>query len=189
MADQELFGDKGYLSPIISGHENIKESDIDTRTLSVSADTAQIGDIVTQDAETWPAVDLCQAGESPLGMIIKLTDNEDMPTYTTPDTALTDGLRVQVLLFKRSIGATIALKLAAGAVAHVDGDKVVAAAAGEVLKSVSTLALSTGDTYTDAAVNAAVNAEAERLEQGYIGKFRDNFTGDGSDAKVTLVEV
>lgn len=180
MADEELFGTKGYLSPIVSGHNNIKESDIETRTLSVGANTAQIGDIVTQASETWPAVDLCQAGEKPLGMIIRLTDNEDMPTYTTIDTALTDGLRVEVLLFKRSIGCTVALKLALGAIAHVDGDRVVAAAAGEVLKTVANF----GAGY----VEAAVNLEATRLEKA-IGVFRDSFTGHAGDAKVTLVEV
>jgi len=182
MADEELYATKGYLDPIRSGHHNLKESDFETPTLSVGGNTAQIGDIVTMDGETWPAVDLCQAGENPYGVIVDLFDRQDITNFTV-DTAITDGTKVKVVKIRRGIGIVVAMKLAPGAVAHIPGDRAVAAAAGEILKSVA--GLSTSNTYTD----AAVNAEIDRLEQGYIGKFADSLTGHATDAKVTLVEI
>lgn len=188
MADEELLADKGYLTCVRAG--KIKAEDIEIVKLSVGSKAAQIGDVLTHVGESYKNVDLCGAGEEVAGFLLDLHQRVDQADFTIDDT-ITDGLYVK--MFKKRAGGsgvTLALKLENVAVAHVDGQKVYSRALGEVgLAYVA----STFDASADGdPTDTEIKAESDKImaqTKGEVGRFRDAFTGDGTDAKVTLVEV
>lgn len=192
MANESLYATKGYLDLIVSGAGLLRSDDVEVLTLSVGGNTAKVGHLLTGTGETYPAVDLCGAGERPSHVLWKPHESFLRTSSTwTIDTAITDGAKVYAIKLSRKIGIVIAMFLAAGAVAHVPGDLVMPTAAGEVLLYDRASAFSAGTPGSPS--NAEIIAEADAITdftklQGW-GTFRDSLTGDGTYNKVTLVAI
>jgi hypothetical protein len=155
MADETLFGTRGYVSPIVAGQDLLTEKNFDTVTIKTGLTTAKAGDIVTHEGETYPDVDLRGTGEQIAGILIE----QVVPNNETddPDTVTVAGDYWKMLKLPIPVGVRVAM-FTVGVQTIVKGSPMYAGAAGRILL----WAYVTDDEETaTTAANIGVSTEAE----------------------------
>lgn len=174
MADETLYGTRGFLKLVQGGGANIRNEDYEWHTINSSA--AVIGNIVTRSGETAPAVGLCKTGDTPYGIIDSVDPALSNSSYTSIDSTIPSGTKVKILKFRnRAIGSTIPmfLEAAAGPIAVSKDDLIALGTEDGKIRKWS---------YTDAAASTDTLSEV-------IGKAVEANAGSATDDHILLVMI